>query len=178
MKITSDKFNDYLERAVLAMLNSLLSVEVIKSFSLPPTYEYVIVPIVLIVTLFVPFFMTSFISVLYVSVTIYNFLLQHTLTPYQGYLEVFLVVLLGILVPVIVELKFKSLQAFISINSVIAHTAFPISAIFLLSGISERRGVLVNALSSLPLAVWLVYPYFVDPPVFRLILWAVLVISG
>ncbi|MBW9141047.1 MAG: hypothetical protein K1T65_05040 [Candidatus Aramenus sp.] len=178
IKVTTERFNDYLERGVLAILNSLLAIELVKDFGLPQLYEYALVPFAVIITVVIPFFMTSFISVLYVSATIYNTLAQHALALYQGYLNVFLLVVLGILLPVIVELKYKSLQAFIGINSVVAYTAFPALALFLFAGISEKRSVVINSISSLPLVIWMIYPNFVDPPIYRISLAIALVIAG
>ncbi|EWG07817.1 MAG: hypothetical protein ASUL_02199 [Candidatus Aramenus sulfurataquae] len=178
IKVTIERFNDYLERGVLAILNSLLAIELVKDFGLPQMYEYALVPFAVIITVVIPFFMTSFISVLYVSATIYNTLAQHALALYQGYLHVFLLVVLGILLPVIVELKYKSLQAFIGINSIVAYTAFPASALFLFAGISEKRSVLINSISSLPLVIWMIYPNFVEPPIYRISLAIALVIAG
>ncbi|MCI2413802.1 MAG: hypothetical protein MPF33_00895 [Candidatus Aramenus sp.] len=178
IKVTTEKFNDYVERGALAILNSFLAIELVKDFGFPQLYEYALVPFAVIITVFIPFFMTSFISVLYVSTMIYNMTAHYTLALYQGYLDVFLLAVLGILLPVTVELKFKSLQAFIGINSVVAYTAFPASALFLFAGISEKRSVVINSISSLPLVIWMIYPNFVDPPIYRLSLAIALVIVG
>lgn len=137
-------YNHYIERIVIAILNASLTILLLNRLD----YESItgiIVPIVVIISVVIPEIMAPIVTILFTIVRLYS--LYDYVTP-LGILEGFFIIVLGIILPIILEIKYHTLQAFISAESAIG---IPYTSYFLLAGIAEKRGITVNVLSAIPL---------------------------
>ncbi|AWR97634.1 hypothetical protein DFR86_08795 [Acidianus sulfidivorans JP7] len=139
-----DKYNNYLERVIITALNSILIFLLLNKLGYQ-TYVDIIIPIVAIVSIVLPEVMAPIITLLFAIDKLYT--LYDAITPFD-ILDSFFIIVLTIIIPIVLEIKYQSLQAFISAESVLG---IPLTSILILAGISERRTPSINILSSLPL---------------------------
>ncbi|ARM76341.1 hypothetical protein [Acidianus manzaensis] len=138
------RYNNYIERLLITVLNSLLIFILLNKLGYN-TYIDIIIPIVAIVSIVLPEIMAPIVTLLFAISELYT--LYDGVTP-LGILNGFIIILLALIIPIILEIKYQSLQAFISAESVLG---IPLTSVLILSGISEKRSPLVNVLSALPI---------------------------
>lgn len=139
-----DNYNSYIERIVITVLNSLLVVLLLNELNYQSFLE-IVIPIIAIVSFVIPEIMAPIATLLFIVTKLYT--LSSPLTTID-IINGFFLVLLGIIVPIIIETRYQSLQAFISAESVIG---IPMTSYFLLAGIAEKRNAKINILSATPL---------------------------
>ncbi|PVU75851.1 hypothetical protein DDW13_04355 [Acidianus hospitalis] len=100
---------------------------------------------VAVISFFLPEIVSPALTILF---TIYLAYTELNLNQLSGMIEIISIIILNILVPILIEIKYGSMQGFISSEAIIG---FPISSLLLLSGIAEKRNPTANVLSSLPL---------------------------
>ncbi|QIJ32861.1 hypothetical protein [Acidianus brierleyi] len=178
--IVLDKYSDYIERTLLSILNSVLAYGLSIFLGLNSQYLYLIIPIVALTSIVIPFIASPVITVLYIVNLIYDKIIDIDTKSINFDFSIYILIeiILAIIVPLLIELKYKSIQGFISINSLLSYSILPLFSIFLISGISEKKSSLTNALSSLPLLSMIIYSNLLDFDLKMMILESVLIISG
>jgi len=179
-RIVLDKYSDYIERIFLSILNSVLAYGLSIFLGLNSQYLYLIIPIVALTSIVIPFITSPVITVLYIVNLIYNkvMFINTKFINFDFSIYILLEIILAIIVPLLIELKYKSIQGFISINSLLSYSMIPFFSIFLISGISEKKSSIINALSSLSLLSIIIYSNLLDFDLKMMVLESTLIIFG
>ncbi|MCY0873672.1 MAG: hypothetical protein OWQ47_01905 [Acidianus infernus] len=144
IKLTANYCNLY-EKIILMILNSILVYILSLNLHFIYNYNLEIISIVAVISFFLPEIVSPALTILF---TIYLAYTELNLNQLSGMIEIISIIILNILVPMLIEIKYGSMQGFISSEAIIG---FPISSLLLLSGIAEKRNLTANVLASLPL---------------------------
>jgi len=144
VKLTTNYCNLY-EKIILMILNSILVYILSLNLHFIYNYNLEIISVVAVISFFLPEIVSPALTILF---TIYLAYTELNLNQLSGMIEIISIIILNILVPILIEIKYGSMQGFISSEAIIG---FPISSLLLLSGIAEKRNPTANVLSSLPL---------------------------
>ncbi|NON62332.1 hypothetical protein [Acidianus sp. RZ1] len=136
------KVEKWIERVIVALLNSLLIYLILLHFGLG-NYIYLGIPLIAIVSGALPQILAPA-MVLFISI---QYLYQNFNTTIEGLLYGVIFIILVFLVPLIVEVKFNTVQGFIT---ALAIFSIPLTPFLLLSGISEKKQSIINLVSSIP----------------------------
>jgi hypothetical protein len=127
------------------ILNSILVYILSLNLHFIYNYNLEIISAVAVISFFLPEIVSPALTILF---TIYLAYTELNLNQLPGMIEIISIIILNILVPILIEMKYGSMQGFMSSEAIIG---FPISSLLLLSGIAEKRNLTANVLSSLPL---------------------------
>jgi hypothetical protein len=144
IKLTTNYCNLY-EKIILMILNSILVYILSLNLHFIYNYNLEIISVVAVISFFLPEIVSPALTILF---TIYLAYTELNLNQLAGTIEIISIIILNILVPILIEIKYGSMQGFMSSEAIIG---FPISSLLLLSGIAEKRNLTANVLSSLPL---------------------------
>lgn len=152
IKLTTNYCNLY-EKIILMILNSILVYILSLNLHFIYNYNLEIISVVAVISFFLPEIVSPALTILF---TIYLAYTELNLNQLAGTIEIISIIILNILVPILIEIKYGSMQGFMSSEAIIG---FPISSLLLLSGIAEKRNLTANVLSSLPL-FFILFKYF------------------
>ncbi len=150
------KYCNIYEKIVLAVLNSILIYIMSLNLSFIHNYSLEIIAATAVISFFLPEIVSPALTILFIIYLAYK---ELNLNQLSGMTEIISLIILNILVPILIEIKYGSMQGFISSEAVVS---FPISFPLLLSGIAEKRNITVNILSVLPL-FFMIFYHFIIP---------------
>ncbi|BDC19711.1 hypothetical protein [Acidianus sp. HS-5] len=145
------KYCNIYEKIILVVLNSVLIYILSSNLSFIHNYSLEIIAVVAVISFFLPEIISPALTILF---TIYLAYKELNLNQLSGMVEIFSLIILNILVPILIEIKYGSMQGFISSEAAIS---FPISFPLLLTGIAEKRNIIINVLAALPLFFMIFY---------------------
>ncbi|MEM3802286.1 MAG: hypothetical protein QW183_05575 [Saccharolobus sp.] len=164
---------DYINRVIIAVINSIIFYRIVFGF-ISIDYIYFIVAIIAVVSFFFykPLSIVFLFAYLAQNSIIYKTIYTLSLYPlvnntysYQYIIELFIFLIILLLVPLILLLKFGSISSIIASTSLLLSNYYPYMLLFAPFGIAQKNDkTVVNILSiipllGLPISLYYIYSY-------------------
>ncbi|MEM4086721.1 MAG: hypothetical protein QXR34_10265, partial [Saccharolobus sp.] len=164
---------DYINRVIIAVINSIIFYRIVFGF-ISIDYIYFIVAIIAVVSFFFykPLSIVFLFAYLAQNSIIYKTIYTLSLYPlvnntysYQYIIELFIFLMILLLVPLILLLKFGSISSIIASTSLLLSNYYPYMLLFAPFGIAQKNDkTIVNILSiipllGLPISLYYIYSY-------------------
>ncbi|MEM3350463.1 MAG: hypothetical protein QXZ23_09240 [Saccharolobus sp.] len=164
---------DYINRVIIAVINSIIFYRIVFGF-ISIDYIYFIVAIIAVVSFFFykPLSIVFLFAYLAQNSIIYKTIYMLSLYPlvnntysYQYIIELFIFLMILLLVPLILLLKFGSISSIIASTSLLLSNYYPYMLLFAPFGIAQKNDkTVVNILSiipllGLPISLYYIYSY-------------------
>ncbi|MEM0294141.1 MAG: hypothetical protein QXF93_06035 [Saccharolobus sp.] len=164
---------DYINRVIIAVINSIIFYRIVFGF-ISIDYIYFIVAIIAVVSFFFykPLSIVFLFAYLAQNSIIYKTIYMLSLYPlvnntysYQYIIELFIFLMILLLVPLILLLKFGSISSIIASTSLLLSNYYPYMLLFAPFGIAQKNDkTVVNILSTIPLlglpiSLYYIYSY-------------------
>ncbi|MEM3291831.1 MAG: hypothetical protein QXY60_03700 [Saccharolobus sp.] len=164
---------DYINRVIIAVINSIIFYRIVFGF-ISIDYIYFIVAIIAVVSFFFykPLSIVFLFAYLAQNSIIYKTIYTLSLYPlvnntysYQYIIELFIFLMILLLVPLILLLKFGSISSIIASTSLLLSNYYPYMLLFAPFGIAQKNDkTVVNILSiipllGLPISLYYIYSY-------------------
>ncbi|MEM3352739.1 MAG: hypothetical protein QXW16_01830 [Saccharolobus sp.] len=164
---------DYINRVIIAVINSIIFYRIVFGF-ISIDYIYFIVAIIAVVSFFFykPLSIVFLFAYLAQNSIIYKTIYMLSLYPlvnntysYQYIIELFIFLMILLLVPLILLLKFGSISSIIASTSLLLSNYYPYMLLFAPFGIAQKNDkIVVNILSiipllGLPISLYYIYSY-------------------